>query len=88
MTEGVNFWEFTLQQKTDFMAYAADNGVILTDADFTQYNDNFYIQQTDDNLTRYSELLFDFDDQDGPQGTYTFGEHFWSYSLVPPALWP
>lgn len=88
MTNGVTFWEFTLQQRDYFITYAGQNGVNLTESNFIEYNGYYYIQQTDANLSAYSGLLFDFDDQDGPEGTYTFGEHFWSYSLVPPALWP
>lgn len=86
MPERVYFWEFTEAQRDLFIDFASGSGV--TTATFTQYNGMYYIQQSDANVAAYSTLLSEFDDEDGPGGVYSFGERYWSASLVPPTLWP
>lgn len=86
MPEDIYFWEFTEAQRDLFITFARDHGV--TTSTFREYNGMYYIEQTAANIAAFGGLLSDFDDEDGPGGVYSFGERYWSASLVPPTLWP
>ena len=85
MDNEIIFWELTAGQYALLADYFTDNEIALPT--FEQYNGNYYLVQTPENLALYSSVFQDFDMDDGRIGD-SYGTHTWTISTVPSVLWP